>query len=79
MAPGPTYPNPRCKRIHLRKARTGLHRQVSLLMTAGDKVAVEDVGAVEGPGRIDAIGRGIDLPRITHPPASVRLLARTRS
>jgi len=48
-------------------------------MTAGDKVAVEDVGTVEDQGRIDAIGRGIDLLRITHPPTSVRLLAITRS
>jgi hypothetical protein len=48
-------------------------------MTAGDKVVVEDVGAVEDPGRIDAIGRGIDLLRITHPPTSVRLLGKTRS
>jgi hypothetical protein len=48
-------------------------------MTAGDKVAVEDVGTVEEPGRIDAIGRGIDLLRITHPPTSIGLLAKTRS
>jgi hypothetical protein len=48
-------------------------------MTAGDKVAVEDVGAVEDQGRIDAIGRGIDLLRITHPLTSVRFLAKTRS
>jgi hypothetical protein len=79
MTPGPTYPDPRCKRIHLHKARTRLHRQVSLWMTAGDKVAVEDVGAVEDPGRIDAIGRGIDLLRITHPLTSIGLLAKTRS
>jgi hypothetical protein len=26
-------------------------------MTAGDKVAVEDVGVVENAGRIDAIGQ----------------------
>jgi hypothetical protein len=48
-------------------------------MTAGDKVAVEDVGAVEDQGRIDAIGRGFDLLRFTRPPTSVRLLAITRS
>jgi hypothetical protein len=48
-------------------------------MTAGDKVAVEDVGAVEDPGRIDAIGRGIDLLQITHPLTSIGLLAKTRS
>jgi hypothetical protein len=48
-------------------------------MTAGDKVAVEDVGAVEDPGRIDAIGKGIDLLRITHPLTSIGLLAKTRS
>jgi hypothetical protein len=34
---------------------------------------------VEEPGRIDAIGRGIDLLRITHPPTSIGLLAKTRS
>jgi hypothetical protein len=45
-------------------------------MTAGDKVAVEDVGAVEDPGRIDAIGRGIDLLRIKHPLTSIGLQAK---
>jgi hypothetical protein len=48
-------------------------------MTAGVKVAVEDAGAVEDPGRISAIGRGIDLLRITHPPTSGRLLKETTS
>jgi hypothetical protein len=46
-------------------------------MTAGVKVAVEDAGAVEDPGRIRAICRVIDLLRITHPPASGRLLTKT--
>ena len=38
-------------------------------MTAGGKVAAEDAGAVEDPGKISAIFRVIDLLRITHPPA----------
>jgi hypothetical protein len=42
-------------------------------MTAADTVAVEDAGAVEKAVRIKATGRGIDLPRITHPPTSGRL------
>jgi hypothetical protein len=42
-------------------------------MTAGDKVAVEDVVAVEDPGKIRAIRRVIDLLRITPPPTSGRL------
>jgi len=48
-------------------------------MTAGGKVAVEDAGTVEDPGRIRAFGRGIDLLRITHPPTSGRLLKKTTS
>jgi hypothetical protein len=46
-------------------------------MTAGGKVAVEDAGAVEDPGRIRAICRGIDLLRITHPPTSGKLQVKT--
>jgi hypothetical protein len=46
-------------------------------MTAGDKV--EDVGAVEDQGRIEAIGRAIDVLRITHPLTSIELLAIKRS
>ena len=48
-------------------------------MTAGDKVAVEDVGAVEDQGRIDAIGRGIDLLRFTHSTVSDTLSAKAKS
>jgi hypothetical protein len=48
-------------------------------MTAGVKVAVEDAVAVEDLGRISAIGRGIDLLRITHPPTSGRPLKITTS
>jgi hypothetical protein len=48
-------------------------------MTAGGKVVVEDAGAVDDPGRIRAIGRGIELLRITHPPTSGRLLTKTKS
>jgi hypothetical protein len=46
-------------------------------MTAGGKVAVEDAGTVEDPGRIRAIGRGIDVLRITRPPTSDKLQAKT--
>jgi hypothetical protein len=45
-------------------------------MTAAGKVAAEDAGAVEDPGRIRAIRRVIDLLRITHPPTSGRLLTK---
>jgi hypothetical protein len=46
---------------------------------SGGTVAVETAGTVEDPRTIKAIGRGIDLLRITHPPTSGRLLAKTRS
>jgi hypothetical protein len=48
-------------------------------MTAGGKVAAEDAGAVEDPGRIRAICRVIDLLRLKHPPTSGRLLTKTIS
>src|SRR5215212_1178972 len=69
MAPGPIYPEPRCKRVHLHKSRTRLHRQMNPSMTAGAKVA----GVVEDPGRIRANCRVIDLLRLTHPPTNGRL------
>jgi hypothetical protein len=39
-------------------------------MTAGNRAAVEDAGAVEKVVKIRAIGNGIDLLRIAHPPTS---------
>jgi hypothetical protein len=55
-----------------------LHRQGNLRMIAAGTVAVEDAGAVEKAVRIRAIGRGIDLPRITNPPTSGMLLTKNR-
>jgi hypothetical protein len=48
-------------------------------MTAGGKVAAEDAGAVEGPGRIRANCRVIDLLRLTHPPTNGRLQTKTKN
>jgi len=48
-------------------------------MTAEDKVAVEDAGVVVGQGKNSAISRVIDLPPITHPPTSDRLLTKTKA
>ena len=48
-------------------------------MTAEDKVAVEDAGVVEGQGKNSAICRVIDLPPITHPATSDRLLTKTKT
>ena len=48
-------------------------------MTAKDKVAVEDAGVVEGQGKSSAICKVIDLPPITHPPTSDRLLTKTKA
>lgn len=42
-------------------------------MTAGGKVAAEDAGVVEDPGRIRANCRVIYLLRLTHPPKNGRL------
>jgi hypothetical protein len=79
MVSGPMYPDPRRKRIYLHKGRTRLHRQKNLWVTVGDKVAVEDAGAVEDTGKIRAIRRAIDQLRITHPPTSGKLLTKTKS
>jgi hypothetical protein len=48
-------------------------------MTAEDKVAVEDEGVVESPDKNSAICRVIDLPPITPPPTSDRLLTKTKA
>ena len=64
---------------HLHRGKTRLHRQGSPRKTAQNKVAVEDAGVVEGPGKNSVISRVIDLPPITRPPRSDRLLTKTKA